>query len=121
MMEGHTPCPLDTASKRGAPMTERNNLDDHHDASDRSLDKRAFSEQRAESDRERAGPRYDPNEIRQHDDTGRDRLFEDREQHDEAEKNSEKNRLARDVDRHHHGVDDDVADAGSGASAKRKN
>ena len=48
------------------------------------------------------------------------RLFEERQQHDEAEKNSEKTRLARDVKRHDHQVDDDVADAGSDASAKRK-
>jgi hypothetical protein len=29
------------------------------------------------------------------------RLFEDREQHDEAEKNSEKRRLHREIERHH--------------------
>jgi hypothetical protein len=69
---------------------------------------------------EAAGPNHDPAKIRQHDDTGRDRLFEGREQHDEAEKNSEKTRLARDVQRHDHQVDDDVADAGSNPSAKRK-
>ena len=33
---------------------------------------------------------------------GRHRLFEGRKQHDEAEKNSEKNRLSRDEDRHGH-------------------
>jgi hypothetical protein len=69
---------------------------------------------------ERSGNQHDPAEIRKHDDTGKDRLFEGRQQHDEAEKNSEKTRLARDVGRHGHDVDDDVADAGSGASAKRK-
>jgi hypothetical protein len=63
---------------------------------------------------------HDPAKIAQHDDAGKDRLFEGREQHDEAEKNSEKTRLARDAERHDHPVDDDVADAGSGASAKRK-
>jgi hypothetical protein len=67
-----------------------------------------------------SGPNHDPAEIRKHDDAGKDRLFEGREQHDEAEKNSEKTRLARDVDRHDHQADDDVADSGSGASAKRK-
>ena len=66
------------------------------------------------------GPHHDPEEIRKHDDTGRDRLFENREQHDEAEQNSEQNRLARDVQRHHHLVDDDVADAGAPHSAKHK-
>ena len=54
----------------------------------------------------------------EHDDAGKDRLFEGREQHDEAEKNSEKSRLAKDVAEHHHAVDDDTADAGTDASAK---
>jgi hypothetical protein len=76
----------------------------------------------ADSNQNRSGAQgHDPEKIRRHDDTGKDRLFEDREQHDEAEKNSEKNRLARDVDRHHHDVDVDVADSGSKPSAKRKN
>ena len=63
---------------------------------------------------------HDPAKIARHDDAGKDRLFEGREQHDEAEKNSEKTRLARDVKRPDHQVDNDVADAGSDASAKRK-
>ena len=67
------------------------------------------------------GTHHDPAEIRKHDDVGKDRLFEDREQHDEAEKNSEKTRLARDVDRHDHSADEDVADNGTAPSAKRKN
>jgi hypothetical protein len=72
------------------------------------------------TDKERGTPTHDPEHIRQHSDTGKDRLFEGREQHDEAEKNSEKTRLAKDVDRHNHPVDNDVADSGSGAGAKRK-
>ena len=63
-----------------------------------------------------SGPRNEPDPT--HDATGRDlthggdltrgtpdgdhRLFEDRQQHDEAEKNSEKTRLGRDVNRHGH-------------------
>ena len=62
------------------------------------------------------GPTYDPAEIRAHDDEGKDRLFEDREQHDEAEKNSEKTRLARDVERHHH----DSSELPPRSLAKRK-
>ena len=89
-----------------------------HDASDRALDASAFAERDKDEDTSSQG--HDPAEIRKHDDTGKDRLFEGRQQHDEAEKNSEKTRLARDVQQHHHGVDDDVADAGSGPSAKRK-
>jgi hypothetical protein len=86
-----------------------------HDASDRALDHSVTAEQASAS-----GPTHDPAEIRKHDDTGKDRLFEGRQQHDEAEKNSEKSRLAKDVDKHHHAVDEDVADSGSGDSAKRK-
>jgi hypothetical protein len=63
---------------------------------------------------------YDPSEIAKHDDVGKDRLFENREQHDEADKNSEKNRLAKDVDRHGHEVDPQVADSGTGHGAKHK-
>ena len=45
----------------------------------------------------------DPAEDRaSHDDPGAHRLFEDRQQHDEAEKNSEKTRLSRDINRHDH-------------------
>lgn len=44
---------------------------------------------------ERKSQHHDPEEIARHDDPARDRLFAGREQHDEAEKNSEKNRLTR--------------------------
>lgn len=94
-----------------------------HDASDRKLDRAAAAanESGKPSDAPHsAGPGHDPEEIRKHDDAGKDRLFEGRQQHDDAEKNSEKSRLAKDVARHNHPVDDDVADAGSGAGAKRK-
>ena len=74
--------------------THSSNTPDGHDASDQKLDEQAFAER--EQRASRSSPTYDPAEIRKHDDTGRDRLFEDRQQHDEAEKNSEKNRLARD-------------------------
>ena len=98
--------------------THSSNTPDGHDASDKKLDAEAFAEK--EQQASRPSPTHDPAEIRKHDDTGRDRLFEGRQQHDEADKNSEKNRLARDVDKHRHDIDDDVADAGSGESAKRK-
>lgn len=94
-----------------------------HDASDRKLDQSAEAANDAGGARGKqhaSGPGHDPAEIRKHDDTGKDRLFEGRQQHDEAEKNSEKGRLAKDVARHDHDVDDDVADSGTGASAKRK-
>lgn len=94
-----------------------------HDASDKKLDHSAevASEAGKKSDTPHsAGPGHDPEEIRKHDDAGKDRLFEGRQQHDDAEKRSEKTRLAKDVARHNHPADDDVADAGSGTSAKRK-
>ena len=94
-----------------------------HDSSDRQLAKSADAEiesAQAANTQQSSGPGHDADEIRKHDDTGKDRLFEGRQQHDEAEKNSEKTRLARDVARHDHPADDDVADAGTGASAKRK-
>ena len=67
------------------------------------------------------GPRHDPQEIRSHNSEGKDRLFEDREQHDEAEKNSEKTRLARDIDRHDHAPDTELDHRNVQSAAKRKN
>jgi hypothetical protein len=69
----------------------------------------------------RTGPQHDPEKIRRHDTTGRDRLFEDREQHDEAEKNSEKTRLSRDLDRHGHLPNDELSERDRASSSKRKN
>lgn len=96
-----------------------------HDDSDRKLDEsaqtaRAEEAARGDGNRGAFGGHHDPAHIREHSDKGRDRLFEDREQHDEAEKNSEKTRLARDVQRHEHSVDENVADNGTVPSAKRK-
>lgn len=69
----------------------------------------------------RTGPRHDPEEIRQHDTTGKDRLFEGREQHDDADKNSEKTRLSRDLDRHGHLPEDELSQRERQSMAKRKN
>jgi hypothetical protein len=92
-----------------------------HDASDKKLDKsaEAAADTVSEHAKHASGAGHDP-DVAKHDDAGKDRLFEGRQQHDEAEKNSEKTRLARDVEHHGHDVDDSVADAGSGANAKRK-
>ena len=94
-----------------------------HNASDKKLDKSAEAANdggKTSDTQHSSGPGHDPEKIRKHDDTGKDRLFEGRQQHDEAEKNSEKTRLARDVADHDHLVDDDTTDAGTGPSAKRK-
>lgn len=94
-----------------------------HDASDKKLDQsaEAANDGGGTSDTQHSsGPRHDPEKIAQHDDEGKDRLFEGRQQHDDAEKASEKTRLARDVARHDHPVDSNVADSGTQAGAKRK-
>jgi len=94
-----------------------------HDSSDKKLDQsaKAANEATQTSDTQHSsGAGHDPAQIAKHDDAGKDRLFEGRQQHDDAEKNSEKTRLARDVQRHDHTVDDNVADSGAGAGAKRK-
>ncbi len=68
------------------------------------------SSERAEND-PAAGGRHDEGRAEQHERImanpefnadGRRRLFENRKQHDEAEKNSEKNRRVIDVERHGH-------------------
>ena len=51
-----------------------------------------------------------------HDSQGESRLFERREQHDEAEKNSEKNRLDRDIREHGHTRDNFQVEGGSASS-----
>ena len=50
----------------------------------------------------RTGEAAEPHEQEFPESDGRHRLFEGRQQHDEADKNSEKNRLSRDIDRHGH-------------------
>ena len=75
--------------------------------------------QTSSPDRE-TGPRYDPDEIRAHDDVGKDRLYEGRQQHDEAEKNSEKTRVAKDIDRHNHSPEDELSHKSRQSTAKRK-
>ena len=91
-----------------------------HNASDKKLDQsaQAANEASQTSDTQHSsGAGHDAN-VAMHDDAGKDRLFEGRQQHDEAEKNSEKTRLARDVQRHDHSVDDNIADSGAGTGAK---
>ncbi len=71
-----------------------------HDASDKKLAQEADEAKAAlaESEAKHAsGPGHDPSKIARHDDVGKDRLFEHREQHDDAEKKSEKSRLAKEA------------------------
>jgi hypothetical protein len=53
---------------------------------------------------------------RSHDADGKHRLFEQREQHDEADKNSEKNRLDRDIRDHGHNRENFQVPGGSASS-----
>jgi hypothetical protein len=77
-----------------------------HDASDKKLDKAAESAESVETAAaSHAHPTHDPEQIRKHDDAGKDRLFEGRIQHDDADKESNRNRLEKDVARHHHDAD----------------
>lgn len=79
-----------------------------HSASDKKLDQAAEAAKTAdETSHAHAGSSHDPKKIERHDDHGKDRLFEHREQHDDAEKQSEKSRLAKDVAKHDH-TDDEI-------------
>ncbi len=76
-----------------------------HDASDKKLDQEADdAKDKAKSTEEKhgSGPSHDPEKIARHDDAGKDRLFEHREQRDVAERESERSRLAKDVAKHDH-------------------
>lgn len=85
-----------------------------HNASDRALDHAATAEHAESAEHAAHGVTHDHSETRKHDDAGKDRLFEGRQQHDLAEKKSEKTRLARDVDEHHHDRDETGAEPGPG-------
>jgi len=78
-----------------------------HDASDKKLDKAAgdaaATEKAAAS---HAHASHDPEHIREHSDAGKDRLFEGRIQHDDADKASDRNRLEKDAAKHHHSADE---------------
>ena len=78
-----------------------------HDASDKKLDKAADvakADETAAKSQKHAG--HDPEKISQHDDAGKDRLFEGRIQHDDADKASDRSRLEKDAARHNHPADE---------------
>ncbi|MBA2290934.1 MAG: hypothetical protein H0W15_00610 [Gemmatimonadales bacterium] len=91
------------------------------DASDKKLAAAAQADKEAEKAADsRAQPGHDAEDTSRHDDTGKDRMFEGREQHDQADMKSEKNRLAKDQARHHHPVDGEDAVTESNMHVKRK-
>lgn len=65
------------------------------------------------------GPEYTPDAIRAHAPPSKTHLFA-RTQHDEADLNSEKTRLAKDSERHDHIAHDEWSEKSARASAKRK-
>jgi hypothetical protein len=93
-----------------------------HSASDKKLDHAASDAQDAKdaaksTDSHHGGPGHDADKVSKHDDHGKDRLFEGRQQHDDAERKSEKNRLAKDVAKHDH-AEDASGHATTGTTAK---
>ncbi len=77
-------------------------MSDHyrHNASDKKLVHEAEeskAEVAAAEAKHATGPGHDAEKVARHDDVGKDRLFEKREQHDDAEKKSEKARLAKET------------------------
>ncbi|MEO8227362.1 MAG: hypothetical protein ABI637_08005, partial [Gemmatimonadota bacterium] len=77
-----------------------------HDASDKKLDHAAAAEAVEAKETPHAHPGHDEEKIRKHDDAGKDRLFDGRIQHDDADKESNRNRLEKDAQRHHHSADE---------------
>lgn len=77
---------------------------------DKTRAQQAKTAQSGESGKEgQHGPNHDPADIREHHDPGKDRLFEGRQQHDDAEKESERTRLSRDINKHKHASGDNDA------------
>lgn len=72
------------------------------------------------SDAGAIGPRYDEEEIQSHVRPGHNRMFEGRVQHDEADLNSEKTRLARDMERHDHEARGELGHRNVRSTGKRK-
>ncbi len=78
-----------------------------HDASDKKLDQAAVASKAEELAAESHGHAgHNEAKVRQHDDAGKDRLFEGRIQHDDADKASDRNRLEKDAARHGHSDDE---------------
>ncbi len=78
-----------------------------HDASDKKLDQAAAAADATDSPAAKSpAAGHDEAKIRKHDDKGKDRLFEGRIQHDDADKASDRSRLEKDAARHHHSADE---------------
>jgi hypothetical protein len=91
-----------------------------HNASDKALDAAAESDKAHTDASSHKHPGHDSEEISKHDDKGKDRMFEGREQHDHANMESEKTRLSKDQAQHHHPVEGDGVVTESNMHVKRK-
>ncbi len=91
-----------------------------HDASDKALDAAAQSDKAHTDASSHSHPGPPGEKISKHDDKGKDRMFEGREQHDDADMKSEKNRLAKDQASHDHPVKGEDVVTESNMHVKRK-
>lgn len=91
-----------------------------HSNSDKALDEAARSKKEVAEAGAHAHPGHEADDVRKHDDTGKDRMFEGREQHDDADMKSEKNRLAKDQAKHDHPTEGKGAVTESNMHVKRK-
>jgi hypothetical protein len=74
----------------------------HPGGDDSSAGKREANDPNSHGKKSAEAKHVHEREIGDTEHDGRHRLFEDRKQHDEADRNSDKNRLIKDVDKHHH-------------------
>ncbi len=117
----HGCCPTHVSNQSEKSMADQGS-GYKHDSSDKKLDQSAEAANESgqtSGTQHSSGAGHNPEEIAKHNDPGKDRLFEGREQHDDAEKSSEKARLAKDVADHNHSADKDIADSGAGAIPER--
>lgn len=91
-----------------------------HSSSDKALDAAARSKKEVAEADAQAHPGHDANDVSKHNDSGKDRMFEGREQHDDADMKSEKNRLAKDQAKHDHPTEGEDAVTESNMHVKRK-
>lgn len=105
------PIPYERPDADGHPRGKQKGAQQHAEGEQGPVTRKAFLEQL------HSGPSGDesPTDEHPHDDDGKQRLFERREQHDVAEQQSEKNRLDRDIREHGHNRENFQVEGGSAA------
>jgi hypothetical protein len=94
-----------------------------HSASDKALNAEAEAqkmEKSAKAEHAHDHPGHDADAVSRHDDAGKDRMFQGREQHDDADMKSEKNRLAKEKARDDHPTEGVAAVTPSNMHVKQK-